>query len=308
MGNKTVPLLLCGTLAAGGLLCLGVALGRGPLAPSRTATDSASEDDGWTVYETELETFRSLEVEVSSAHVYVEAGDGYALTYRLPPDETVERLEVQDGTLYLRVAHEDRPLRLSDIGSEQYSGTVHITVPGEATLDTLSAECSSGNITLTGLSCSQVYGSASSGDLYWDAACDSLTLETGSGNVEVDGTVAADARLSCSSGDITFGGSCARLTAALTSGDFTFTGQAGDLEVEAASGDLTLLGTVQQKGNAFTSSGDIRVRAADPALDITGDEIEVDGVSTEGGSFTRQGSGCTLTLQTQSGEIEVETR
>ena len=308
MRNKIVPVLLCGVLAAGGCLYLGGTVWSGsfalpqtggnsavpsaaPAQPTETpASGSSVENDGWITCETELQEFHAAEIAVQTSNVRLETGDHYALQYKLPPDETVQQLEVQDGTLYFRTQREERPLRLSDIGSVRYNGTVCITVPREAAFDVFSVDSVSGNITLTGLSCDLISTAATSGNICCDINCSSLTADTTSGDIEVEGAVTDDAHLSSTSGDITFGGSCASLTAALTSGD------------------VTLSGAIRQEAQATVSSGGILVRAADPTLHIEGDEIEVDGVSTEEGTFTRQGSGCTLTLQAGSGEIEVDTR
>lgn len=339
MRNKIVPVLLCGALAAGGCLYLGGALWSGSFAlpptggssavpsavpdqpaaaiqPSATpdqpaetpASGSSVANDGWITCETELQEFHAAEIAVQTSNVRLETGDHYALQYKLPPDETVQQLEVQDGTLYFRTQREERPLRLSDIGSVRYSGTVCITVPREAAFEGVSVDSVSGNITLDGLSCDQICAAATSGDIGCDVNCSSLTADTTSGDIEVEGSVTDDARLSSTSGDVTFGGSCASLTAVLTSGDLTFTGSADRLEASASSGDMTLSGTIRQEAQATVSSGDILVRAADPALSIEGGEIEVDGVSTEEGTLTRQGGGCLFTLQASSGKIEVDTR
>ncbi|PWM62264.1 MAG: hypothetical protein DBX91_02650 [Subdoligranulum variabile] len=339
MRNKIVPVLLCGVLAAGGCLYLGGTVWSGsfalpqtggnsavpsavsdqppvaiqpsaaPAQPTETpASGSSVENDGWITCETELQEFHAAEIAVQTSNVRLETGDHYALQYKLPPDETVQQLEVQDGTLYFRTQREERPLRLSDIGSVRYNGTVCITVPRETAFDVFSVDSVSGNITLTGLTCDLISTAATSGNICCDINCNSLTADTTSGDIEVEGAVTDDAHLSSTSGDITFGGNCASLTAALTSGDFTFTGSADQLEACASSGDVTLSGAIRQEAQATVSSGGILVRAADPTLHIEGGEIEVDGVSTEEGTFTRQGGGCTLTLQAGSGEIEVDTR
>lgn len=339
MRNKIVPVLLCGVLAVGGCLYLGGALWSGSFAlpqtggnsavpsavpeqptvaiqpsatpdppPETPASGNSVANDGWITFETELQEFHAAEIAVQTSNVRLETGDHYALQYKLPPDETVQQLEVQDGTLYFRTQREERPLRLSDIGSVRYNGTVCITVPREAAFDVFSVDSVSGNITLTGLSCDQIYTAATSGDICCDVNCSSLTVDTTSGEIEVEGSVTDDARLASTSGDITFGGSCASLTAVLTSGDLTFTGHTDRLEADASSGDMTLSGTIRQEAQVTVSSGDILVRAADPTLYIEGDEIEVDGVSTEEGAFTRQGGGCLFTLQASSGKIEVDTR
>ena len=308
MRNKIVPVLLCGVLAAGGCLYLGGTVWSGsfalpqtggnsavpsaaPAQPTETpASGSSVENDGWITCETELQEFHAAEIAVQTSNVRLETGDHYALQYKQPPYETVQQLEVQDGTLYFRTQREERPLRLSDIGSVRYNGTVCITVPREAAFDVFSVDSVSGNITLTGLSCDLISTAATSGNICCDINCSSLTADTTSGDIEVEGAVTDDAHLSS------------------TSGDFTFTGSADQLEACASSGDVTLSGAIRQEAQATVSSGGILVRAADPTLHIEGDEIEVDGVSTEEGTFTRQGSGCTLTLQAGSGEIEVDTR
>lgn len=302
MRNKIVPVLLCGVLAAGGCLYLGGTVWSGsfalpqtggnsavpsavsdqppvaiqpsaaPAQPTETpASGSSVENDGWITCETELQEFHAAEIAVQTSNVRLETGDHYALQYKLPPDETVQQLEVQDGTLYFRTQREERPLRLSDIGSVRYNGTVCITVPRETAFDVFSVDSVSGNITLTGLTCDLISTAATSGNICCDINCNSLTADT-------------------------------------TSGDFTFTGSADQLEACASSGDVTLSGAIRQEAQATVSSGGILVRAADPTLHIEGGEIEVDGVSTEEGTFTRQGGGCTLTLQAGSGEIEVDTR
>ena len=109
------------------------------------------------------------------------------------------------------------------------------------------------------------------------------------------------------SGDLTFTGKADEVVQNSTSGELDFTGTAGSIEVNSTSGSVHIQGTVTEQVRTDMVSGDILVVAADPTVTAEGDSIEYNGQRMSEDSWSRQGSGCTLTLETTSGSISINT-
>ena len=125
------------------------------------------------------------------------------------------------------------------------------------------------------------------------------------------------------SGSVKFGGQCKELTMNSTSGGLTFTGNADEVSLDTASGDMEFTGTadwvemdstsgsarvegtVTEKARIDLISGDILVVAADPTVTAEGRNIDFNGQSVDNDEWDRQGSGCTLILETSSGSISI---
>lgn len=81
----------------------------------------------------------------------------------------------------------------------------------------------------------------------------------------------------------------------------------GTLAMDAASGSARIEGTVAEQVRVEMISGNIFVTAADPAVTAEGDSIQYNGQRVGKISWSRQGSGCTLILETSSGSVSIQT-
>ena len=77
------------------------------------------------------------------------------------------------------------------------------------------------------------------------------------------------------------------------------------MEVDSTSGSARIEGTVTEQAWVDVVSGGILVVAADPTVTAEGKPIEFNGRSVDDDEWSRQGSGCTLILETSSGSISI---
>lgn len=231
-------------------------------------------------YDGPVDPFTDVCIDVVSADIRVETGSGYGLRYDLSEGESVRKMEVSDGTLYLLSDDRDDPAQ---------RGEVCITVPEDAVLSELRLSCVEGNVTVPAIQCQTLTVDNTAGDAVLDCQA--------SGDVTVDNTA----------GSLRFGGSCRTLQGDITMGNLECTGSAEQVTLDTVAGNVTVSGTVTGEIRADTTSGNIMVTADDPSGTADGPVIRYNGQAVEGHSWSSQGSGCALTLSTMSGKIDIQT-
>jgi hypothetical protein len=209
-------------------------------------------------------------------------GDGYAIEAVLEADgmteqaarDSLDRIEVKhtdslesDG-LHLTTVVDQKPaapliplVQVSD-GTWMYAD-VTITLPASPAYD-LTAETSSGDVTVGDLRGPSFQLSASSGDVMVGSVnAGDLTLGTSSGDIGLDTVQANHLAASASSGSVT--GKDLRIgvvKADTSSGDISLQGLIDTLEADASSGSLDIDAHGQQSGayKLSASSGDITLK------------------------------------------------
>lgn len=272
--------------------------------PQPTDTSSLSDTEeasgGLSLhYDDVVNPFTEIAIDVVSAEITVEIGNDYALRYDLSDQEIVDRAGVEGETLYL-VSH-NKPGQ----DSKPWYGEVCITVPAGTDLGNLHFSTVSGGVTVPELS------------------CDSIQVDNVSGNSELNCMAANNVTVNSTSGSVQFGGQCQRLSVDATSGKLTFTGKADAVLLDTTAGELNFTGTAnsvemdstsgnaQIEGNVTEQvqidmvSGDIVVVTNDPTVTAEGKRIDYNGQRVAEDSWSRQGSGCTLTLETTAGSISI---
>lgn len=311
--RKKFALVLCSVFLAGGILYLCGALWSGsfslpmslviksgqPDSSSDRMTSSNSPEKGdadkeeagkWAEYDTKMEPFQSMKVEVTALDIHVEIGSAYRLRYRLPSDEVLKRAEVQNGVLCFETDWKENPVHVfGGNRSVNSNGELFITIPDPNLSGELAFSTVSGDVLLPELSCS------------------SLSVDTVSGDVEMPGCVSGAAGISSTSGNVQFSGDCEHFEGELVSGNLTFTGKADKVKVDNISGNVMVTGVCEQI-QADTISGDIMAAADDPSVDAEGGTVFLDGKAVDRGTFAREGRGSELTLSSISGRISIETR
>lgn len=284
----------------------------GPLptdnAPAPQSAGTASLADGKDAdgtlplhYDGEVDPFTEIAVDVVSAEIRVETGDRYALRYTLCDNEIVDRAGVEGQTLYL-TSH-NKPNQSGSTGV----GEVCITVPADADLGELQFSTVCGGVDMPALSCDSLRVENIAGDSVLDCVVeDNVTVDSISGTVRFGGQC-GQLEVNATSGGLTFTGKADAVLLNTTSGDLDFTGTAETLAMDAASGSARIEGTVAEQVRVEMISGNIFVTAADPAVTAEGDSIQYNGQRVGKISWSRQGSGCTLILETSSGSVSIQT-
>lgn len=250
-------------------------------------------------YDGTVAPFTDISVDMAAVNIRVETGDTYALRYTLRDDEIVERAGVEGQTLYL-VSHK-KPNQSSNAGY----GEVCITVPAEADLQNLQFSTISGEVTVPELSCGSVSVDTVAGDLVLDCVVDgNVIVDSTSGSVKFGGQC-KELEMNSTSGGLTFTGNAEGVSLDTASGDLEFNGTADWVEMDSTSGSARVEGTVTKQARIDLISGDILVVAADPTVTAEGRDIDFNGQSVDDDEWDRQGSGCTLILETSSGSISI---
>lgn len=250
--------------------------GTEPAAPG----SDASADTLPQSYDGPVDPFTDVCIDVVAADIQVETGTDYGLRYDLSAGETVRRMGVEGGTLYL----------VSDSRNDQVKGgQVWITVPEDADLGELRLSCVQGDVVVP------------------DIICRGLTVDNTAGDAMLDCVAAEDVTADTTAGSLRFGGSCRTLRGDTTMGNLECTGTAESVSLDTIAGNVTVSGTVTAEIRAGTTSGNITVTAADPAGSADGPRIRYNGQEVDGGSWSGQGSGCALDLSTLSGDISIQT-
>lgn len=107
---------------------------------------------------------------------------------------------------------------------------------------------------------------------------DSLSVDTASGNVTATGIVCGEASVSGASAKIDISGNVGRLDVSLVSGDLKIVGSVDEVDLEAVSGNINLISdTVPSELNVETVSGSINITVPDTASGFVADLDTVSG-------------------------------
>ena len=269
-----------------------------------------------------LDAFTGIDLSVITPDVVLQEGDAFAVRYRLPEGERLERAEVVDGVFHFRTA-KTRTVLFSLGGGE-----VILTVPRGTRLQQAEFQVISGDLRLSGLFCGKTVASTVSGDItLCGGTPGQLSARTTSGNLLLReviassvhfGTVSGDVRLedcrapiadfSSTSGDLSLSGMvCEYCTVETIAGDVKIEGSLGAVKVSATSGDCTLSGSLSGRGGITTVAGDIRVHFAGVGVEAASSlgDITVDGCHC-GKTVSRPGK-VPLALHSTTGDITVTT-
>lgn len=250
-------------------------------------------------YEGKVDPFTEIVVDVVAARIQVEIGDSYALRYTLYDEEMVDRAGVEGQTLYL-VSH-----NRSDQTNYPGYGEVCITVPAGTELGNLQFSTVSGGVTVPELSCESVRVDTTAGNSILNCVAeDSVTVDSTAGSVQFGGQC-QQLSVNTTAGKLTFTGKADAVLLDTTAGDLTFTGTANSVEMDATSGSARIEGTVTEEVQIDMTSGTILVVAEDPTVEAEGRKIDYNGQRVGEDSWSRQGSGCALSLETTSGSISI---
>lgn len=283
----------------------------GPLptdnAPAPQSTDTASLSDGKDAdgnlplhYDGEVDPFTEIAVDVVSAEIKVETGDGYGLRYTLCDNEIVDRAGVEGQTLYLTSHNKSNQSGSTGVGE------VCITVPDDADLGELRFSTVCGGVDMPALSCDSLRVDNIAGNSVLDCVVtDNVTVDSISGTVRFGGQC-GQLEVDATSGGLSFTGKADAVLLNTTSGDLDFTGTADTLAMDATSGSARIEGTVTEQVRVDMVSGNIFVTAADPTVTAEGNSIQYNGQRVGVDSWSRQGSGCTLILETSSGSVSIQ--
>lgn len=265
-----------------------------------------------------LPDFCGVDIQVVAADVRFEAGDGYAVRYRLPEGEVLDRLEVTDGTLHLITRggrrHGGRVTIHMDGGTFRlgsFASGVVVVLPGEAELARTELNSVSGDLLLTDRTCQDLRAGTVSGDVAMQQVdCTTAQIRTVSGDVELTTLGCDRISVQTTSGDVKLEDLAANSGSIRTvSGDVNCQAEMDMLTVVTTSGDCRIAGDVKEAVECTSVSGDLEVLARDASVcaqSRTG-SIRCDGARA-GRSLTLEGTGCCLTLKTTSGDIAVSTR
>ena len=304
-------------VAASGLIVLAVGLhhdktrveGPMPTAPAASAAQTAAatplptataENAGLPQsYDGTVAPFTEIAVDVVDADVRVEIGQDYALRYDLPEGETVQRMGVEGDILYLTSRAEPNT-------QNSQPGKVWITVPADTTLGDLRFSTVNGGVIMPELACTSVTVDNSSGDSTLDClAAGKVSLDSTSGSLTFGGRC-QELQMDSTSGSLDCTGQCDRLTLNAVSGSLTFGGSANSLTMGTVSGAARIDGAVTGEIGVTAISGNIEITAADPTVEARGTVIRYNGQRMSGNSWSRQGTGCTITAETMVGRISIE--
>ena len=221
----------------------------------------------------QLTDFHSISVDVLAANVHINTGEDWSVSYRFSDKETLQRCDVEDGTLYVETSFDPaHHFRHKD-------WYVTITVPEGTVMQEIDASSVSGEVLLR------------------NVTCDSASLDSTSGQVRMQNVTAQEAELSSVSGRITAENlSADQLEAKTTTGDLTLAGSFGSLEAKTISAKTDISGEITQEAEAESISGNISLSVTHP-LDLDAATI---------GTIQLNGKRAEVPLSVQTGAPEAE--
>jgi hypothetical protein len=214
------------------------------------------------------------------------------------PDDVLRRagVEIRSDDGVVRVVAPSRGFQFGNLGVE-----LHVDVPQGAPV---TIETVSGDVTASALD-GAVAVTTVSGDVRLSETAGALTITTTSGDVQLRDGRASGATVKTSSGDVDLRGVAGPTSVNTLSGDIAVRDAADvTLGLQSTSGDVRFDGTLASGGASVlkSTSGDLNVRVANPALDMTHDTVSGD-IDIE---VEQQASAPKLQLNTTSGDIQVK--
>ena len=217
------------------------------------------------------EPFTTLQIEVATADITVERGDGWSLSYALSEEPEITQ---ENGLLKLKVEERSGVNFVGISFSADNAPFIKITVPADAALEEITLATATGEVTLADLEAERIELACATGDISLNGVtAQTLLLAGNTGDLTLqDVTAAEQAKLTTNTGEIRAaltapGG----VTAESNTGDvtLTLTGTAADfgLSLESDTGDVTVDG--RDEGHSYQSSGGAAVRAESSTGDVT---------------------------------------
>lgn len=232
-----------------------------------------------------LAEFDSIEIDVLAADIRVVAGDEWSVSYHLSDKEPLKRIGVEGDTLYVETAFD--PTEYYD---RQVDWFVLVTVPTETALSDLELETLSGNVEIQGVSCDTAQLSSVSGKIKMkDIDAKQLDLKTTSDKIDVEEVCAEN------------------LEAETISGDLDISGTLGELNTKTVTGRTRISGSISAECMIESTSGNISLSVDHPA-DVMASSMETITLNdTHWKGKVRSGEGVSVTIESISGKIDVET-
>ena len=269
-----ITLIVCLILAVVGAGCVaaGIAMGGSPSFRldwnNRRITASDALDAR---AELTPEPFTTLEIEVATADITVERGDGWALSYALSEEP---ELTQENGVLKLK-GEEHGGVNFVGVSFTPGSGPfIKITVPADAQLEEITLAAATGDMTLADLEAERIELACATGDLRLSAVtADTLLLSASTGDLVLrEVTASKQVDLSTNTGEISAELNAPNgVEAESNTGDVTLTlaGAAADfaLSLESGTGDVTVDG--RDEGHSCSTEGGAPVRAESNTGDVT---------------------------------------
>ncbi len=208
---------------------------------------------------TDLDSFDRIELSTIAGEVNLSYGDEFSVEYKLSSQEKIERVEVDNGTLYFEV--NDNVFSPDNIGIgvnfniAETGGYINITVPKGTEFTSINCSNVSGDMEIFGtieeLGLNTVSGELEVGDA--ESSFDTVVLNSVSGDCMLEGTLAKEAEMNTVSGDIELelqGNSVS--IKANTFGDVSVNGDEKSATYQSDEGDTQL--------NLNSVSGDISIK------------------------------------------------
>ena len=259
------------------------------------------------------EKIESVDIEWATGTVDVITGDSDKVTVTetckgdLSEKEKVHTW-VNDGVLYVKFCASGEKVTNSE-------KKVEITLPKGTELEKFSAEASSGDMTVDGISAKSTYMEASSGDVSFSGDAGKFSAETSSGNIRFSGeadTISTEA----SSGEVVIdqSGDSKSISAETSSGEIEINADSTDkLSTESSSGDHTIkLGEMPSDTVIDTSSGDVELYLPEDSefkatIDTSSGDVSYELPLTKTGdeSYTCGSGNNELSIETSSGDVKI---
>lgn len=245
---------------------------------------------------TVTEKIDTLEVDYISGDVDIVYGPVEGITVEesaavsLAPDEQVHTW-VDGSTLRVRFCASGIALRMDNLEKH-----LTITVPEDVKLKTMFVDCSSGNITMSGVA-DEMRVDVTSGDVFFAQKGDSnnVYVESTSGNITAEAENVGNFKIHSTSGNISFEGSDVdNFASDSTSGDgkYTFESVPETINIESTSGNDTLY---LPEDAGFTA--DFNCTSGDINYDFP--------LSKQGDTYVNGNGESQIRVETTSGNINV---
>ncbi len=260
------------------------------------------------------EKIEAVDIEWASGKVDITTGGSGSVTVKETAKTELSDKEkvhtwVNGGVLYVKFCKSGEKV---DGDSDK---RVEITLPEGVVLDKLTAEASSADVKVNGVSAKTASFEASSGELEYYGNAGSIDFETSSGNISFKGeadSISAEA----SSGEVTIeqSGEGSSLSVETSSGDISVSANiTGKFSTESSSGEhIIKLGSTPSSTRIESSSGDVKLTLPESAefnatIDTSSGDVsyELPMQKTGDNSYTCGSSNNELGIETSSGDVKI---
>lgn len=262
-----------------------------------------------------LSPFCNVDLQVTAADVRFVEGDHYGVRCLLPSGEELETLEVRGDTLYLKTRGRgiwsSRKVTVfwsdGDSSHQTPFHGVELVIPRDANLNRLDLKTVSGDLVLQDRTCVDLVVRTTSGDGdFRQVDCTLANMNTVSGDLQLTTFGCDRVFLTTVSGDVTCRDMAANSADIRTvSGDVVCDAETDNLTVQTTSGDCRLTAKAKGALKGTTVSGDLQVIAPDASVQAKTVSGNVTCNGSRARALSQDGSGCRLTLNSISGNIQI---